>query len=557
MRLSRGSVGLGSLLVAQVALRLVAVARQVVNSDEPQHLHVAWAWAQGMLPYRDVCDNHSPFFSLLMSPIVALVGARADIVPVMRLAMIPIVLASLVATWRIAATLFSPRVAWLSVALIGVNPTFLRASVEYRTDQLWMALWLWMVATAVGQPLTLLRAMIVGLLGGMATATSMKTMALVLGVVPGFAWTMWLRRRSGPGIAGQWLATRSVAALIGCLTVPLIFAAGFGAVGSWDKLVFNVVGLNLVPGLGLWGRSPLRPAGLLVAVPLVLWVAREIQVRSGDVRVGMRRALVFTAGTLGWTVFELVWPLVVRSDILPNAPLMAVFATAGLLAMPQWLERRWPHWRTVARVLHWFVPAVVIVETLLVPTANGLSKNGTRDHADFERALLRVTRPEDYVMDVKGEAVFRRRPCYLIIETITRDKVDRGLLPDSFPEQIARAKTPVVCEYFGDGYPQRAQSFIDANYLSYGWLRVAGKKLAPSAAEPKTVRTFTIEVPQCYALVTEAGPASGVLDGTPYVAPRELAAGFHAYQPADGERTVAVVWAPAIARGLGVRELAR
>src|SRR5579885_3030270 len=36
------------------------------NSDEGQHLHVAWSWTQGLLPYRDVFDNHGPLFGLIM-----------------------------------------------------------------------------------------------------------------------------------------------------------------------------------------------------------------------------------------------------------------------------------------------------------------------------------------------------------------------------------------------------------------------------------------------------------------------------------------------------------
>src|ERR1700676_214435 len=50
------------------------------NSDEPQHLHVVWAWANGMLPYKDVFDNHSPLFQAISAPLFALLGKRADIV---------------------------------------------------------------------------------------------------------------------------------------------------------------------------------------------------------------------------------------------------------------------------------------------------------------------------------------------------------------------------------------------------------------------------------------------------------------------------------------------
>ena len=45
-----------------LALRCFYASNQPWDSDEPQHLHVVWAWANGMLPYKDVFDNHAPLF---------------------------------------------------------------------------------------------------------------------------------------------------------------------------------------------------------------------------------------------------------------------------------------------------------------------------------------------------------------------------------------------------------------------------------------------------------------------------------------------------------------
>jgi hypothetical protein len=540
-------VGLALLLAAQAVVRFVAIARQDVNSDEPQHLHVAWGWAHGLLPYRDVCDNHSPLFSLLMAPFVALAGERADIVPLMRIVMVPIVLAALVATWRIAARLFSPRVAWWSVALIGVNADFVNASVEYRTDQLWMALWLWAIAVAVVRPLTTRRAAGAGLLAGLAASTSMKTSALMLGLAPGIAWAIWLMTRSSTRFDGPRLATRLGAATLGAIVAPLGFALAFAAAGSWPQLVFNVVRFNVVPGLGLWGRSPLRPLALALATPLILWIARELFRRATEPQLGARRAVAFTAGTLGWCVFQFVWPLVVHSDILPVAPLMVVFVVAALLELPVWLRARSA---ALARVTAWLVPAIVALETVLAPAAIGLARDGTRDHESFERELLQLTRPGEFVMDVKGEDVFRTRPCYLIIETIVRERVQRGLLTDTFAEDMRRSATPIACEYFPAAYPDRTTSFIHANYLRFAWLDVAGKRLAPAPGGARAPRAFSIELPLRYALVTPVSPARGMLDGTPCTGPRELARGGHVYTPAPGEEGVMVVWAPALERGL-------
>ena len=79
----------GGLLFLLLTLRLFYATNQLWDSDEPQHLHVVWAWANGLLPYKDVFDNHSPLFQFLYSPLVRLLGERADIVVPKRLAVNP------------------------------------------------------------------------------------------------------------------------------------------------------------------------------------------------------------------------------------------------------------------------------------------------------------------------------------------------------------------------------------------------------------------------------------------------------------------------------------
>src|SRR5512147_515592 len=75
------------LVIAIAVLRVVYLAHFRIDSDEPQHLHVAWAWANGLLPYRDVFDNHAPLFHVLCAPLVRLFGERPDVIPLVRAAM--------------------------------------------------------------------------------------------------------------------------------------------------------------------------------------------------------------------------------------------------------------------------------------------------------------------------------------------------------------------------------------------------------------------------------------------------------------------------------------
>ncbi len=109
--LTRVEIGFGvACLLLLLCLRWFYVTTQSWDSDEPQHLHVVWAWANGLLPYKDVFDNHAPLFQAMSAPLFSLLGERADIVAAMRWAMLPIAVVILLTTFWIGRRLFSPRV---------------------------------------------------------------------------------------------------------------------------------------------------------------------------------------------------------------------------------------------------------------------------------------------------------------------------------------------------------------------------------------------------------------------------------------------------------------
>ena len=82
--------------LAAIALFTLMVVYKIVNmvcyrfdSDESQHMHVIWAWARGFVQYRDVFDNHMPFFQIMFAPIFGLVGDRPTILYWMRFILLP------------------------------------------------------------------------------------------------------------------------------------------------------------------------------------------------------------------------------------------------------------------------------------------------------------------------------------------------------------------------------------------------------------------------------------------------------------------------------------
>src|SRR5436189_4000246 len=113
-----------SLIATAVAVRVGPIFRYRFDSDEPQHMHVAWGWAHGLIQYRDVFDNHMPLFHLLSAPLVALVGERADILLVMRIAVLPLGAVALWGPYRLGSPLHSPRCSAWRAALTGPLPGF-------------------------------------------------------------------------------------------------------------------------------------------------------------------------------------------------------------------------------------------------------------------------------------------------------------------------------------------------------------------------------------------------------------------------------------------------
>src|SRR5262249_27252893 len=116
--------------------------------------HVAWAWTQGLVPYRDIFDNHAPLFHVLSAPWVALIGEDPRILLYMRLAMIPVFAVCLLGSYLLGRRLFGSRCGIWAALLCGLSPTFFFKSVEYRTDVLWAALWVLAVATLLDGTLT-------------------------------------------------------------------------------------------------------------------------------------------------------------------------------------------------------------------------------------------------------------------------------------------------------------------------------------------------------------------------------------------------------------------
>ncbi|MDP9122284.1 MAG: glycosyltransferase family 39 protein, partial [Acidobacteriota bacterium] len=168
------------LLVFALLLRLFAIFRYRFDSDEAQHLHVAWGWTRGLLQYRDLFDNHTPLFHIISAPLVAALGETPRILYWMRLAMLPLYAVTLAATYLLGNRLFSPRAALWGTVFAALLPPFYWKTLEYRTDDLWAALWVLALLVLLTARLGPGRALAGGLLLGALLAVSLKSVLLLV-----------------------------------------------------------------------------------------------------------------------------------------------------------------------------------------------------------------------------------------------------------------------------------------------------------------------------------------------------------------------------------------
>jgi hypothetical protein len=532
-----------SLLISLAALHLAYLFNYRIDSDEPQHLHVVWGWTQGMLPYRDLFDNHTPLFQFLCSPLMRVFGERADIVILMRLAMVPLFVASLAAIWKIASTLFSPRAGIWAVILAGLWPNFQLTSAEFRTDDLWLALWLWAVALAVQRPLTLQRAFGVGILFGTAFGVSMKTSLMLLAIVLALVTLAIIWRRMGETLDWRKIGRLTGVFLVGMSIVPSVIVLYFAAKGAWVPFYYCVVQHNALPGLGKWTRLGFHTIWAPCMAPVMYFAAQKV-VRSHRVpELGMRR--VFPVLAAGFLYFPMrsYWPLLTRQDFLPVTPLLCLGVAVGVITLlePYWDRRGWP----LGGVAFLSLFAAVEIAMSLSIQAPWVDK--TTEWIQALATDLRLLAPTDLVMDAKGETIFRRRPYYWVMEGITKERFRQNLIVDDIPEMLTRTHTGAVTTV---RMPLETKPFVWANYLpSSTRLFYLGKELG--VVTPGQRLHFRITIPATYQLVCERGELEGVLDGKPYRGAQsiELEAGPHEFEVAAGEGRLAVAWAPALERG--------
>jgi Dolichyl-phosphate-mannose-protein mannosyltransferase len=536
------------LLLIAFGLRCLYITRYRYDSDEPQHLHTTWGWTQGLLHYRDFFDNHTPLFHMLLSPLVALLGERTNILTFMRFAMVPLWIVSLWCVAKMGARLYSRRVGLWAAVLVSLLPWWFFCSVEYRTDNLWTPLWLPALTVLVTGRLSKGRAFCAGLLIGLSFCASMKTSALVASAALAAAAAPMLCARRLDWKEAQRVSVGALFVVAGALVAPAALCAFFAAHGALQALFYGAIQHNLLAGVDAKNHPSYLRLALPLSLPFLFVAACWIGRFSPDRATAVRRAFLFLTATIYYGVLYSVWTLLTRQDFLPFYPVFAVVATPWVLQGVDAAARRFGAEERQAPLRAMALGAIAALEIGLILLGRSPFIDGTRREREILAETLRLTHPGEYVMDFKGEAVFRQRPFFYVLEPLTYVRLRRGLIVDNTAERLVKTQTCVVLNQ-DRWYPREAAAFMTENYLPVGRMRVAGRIIAPAPAAAGASIPFDVAVPARYVLWADGEPVHGTLDGKPYEGPIDLSAGAHVFQPAEVHRRLAIFWARAAEAG--------
>lgn len=527
-------------LVCLVILALNNVLHHRFDTDEPQHLHVIWGWTHGLVQYRDLFDNHMPLFQIALAPVLAAIGERATVLYWMRFVLLPAFFISAWCIYRIGAVLFSRRVGIWAVILLGFSSIYPFLAIEFRTDNVWLLFWLLCVLTLVTGRLTTDRCVVAGLLLGFCFGISMKSTLLLVALLVSAGLTVVLNW--GHFRKSLWALASSAATLLtAAAVVPALIILCFVATGCWRDFRYCVFDFNILAanisrhGIG-WIPIVLFPAIVLAASVL----AR----RAADPNQGLRRCFLLIFCGVYLLVLQNFWRSITNQDYLPIYPLMFLLAVAALIAVS---DLNTGSARFAVSPLP-VITGVAVVELLLLAKENPF-QDQTREYRTMLRDVLTLTNPTDYVLDAKGETVFRKRCQRFVFEKLTQGAVARGLLPDDTIQRCVETRTAVVATLMEERFSPKTQAFVRANYLPVSEnLRAAGIILKASPTNSRRY-DFDVVIPSRYKIVKRKGTVDGLLDGQPVKDGVFLTSGRHIFESVGpGEDEVALLWEQAVDR---------
>jgi 4-amino-4-deoxy-L-arabinose transferase-like glycosyltransferase len=336
----RAALPVAAVVALALALRVPLVAGGQVDYDEGVYWESLRALAAGHPLFTSVYSSQPPAFLLLLLPgHLALGGGIAG----ERMTGLVLALAGLVAVYRTARTLGTPRAGLLAAAVLAADPLFVRESVALQADGPSIALALVALALAAeartrpgGRAQVLLAAG-----AGALLAAAVLTKLLAVAAAPPLA---VLLAGHPDRTGGPWRqALRALAAaLLGGALASAALLVPFAS--AWPEMWRQAIGLHLgarsLAAGGLEGRMVVQevPVALLGAGGLVVGLRRTPALVAAAAAWAVPAALLLAAQHPLWShhAVALVAPLALLASglaaVLPERPRLLAAVAVVLVA---------------------------------------------------------------------------------------------------------------------------------------------------------------------------------------------------------------------------------
>jgi len=323
----------------------------------------------------------------------------------------------------------------------------------------------------------------------------------------------------------------------GAMILPTMFGLFFVLHGGFGDMFYCIFTHNVLPATGNSDPIPFRALKwigfLAIPVGIGIWLFPRC---AGNLR--KTRALwIFFVTIFFYVTLKTCWPVVTTEDYVASDPLFVGMLGILLVSLPDVRPR-------VCLSLRLVLPASIALLALgLILKSDSPFQDRTKNKISMVATALRLTEPTDYVMDSKGETIYRRRPFYYVLEGLTGRRMKAGLIPDTIAERLVETQTPLATVR---RMPRVAADFIRKNYIPIAFrLSVLGQILTGSDES----FGFDIAVPGIYSVIAERGTFEGTLDGKSVSGPVRIEAGHHEIRRASGSGKLALLWAQAAAKG--------
>jgi hypothetical protein len=373
----------------------------------------------------------------------------------------------------------------------------------------------------------------------------MKSVLLLVALLVGASIAFFLVGRKELGQSWPHLARCAAAFLFATFLIPGIIAVAFALGGVWREFYYCNFQHNLLPHLSPKNHPAWWIFIFPIVFPFVIYAARLIVRAAGEPALAFRRGFIFLVCGFYAPALYSFWNLLTRQDDLPYYPLVFVLYSGGLLAISPRLARYGPR---IGRYLRRFpLPAfVALLELFLTIASRPFWIDRARLETGLLRGVLKLTDPGDFVLDCKGETIFRQRCFWPVTESIMLERIARRLVVDNAAQRAVETRACIAA--MKGRMPLRAKQFIWKNYITVGNdLKVVGRFLRPSATDG-TRMEFEVVIPASYRIVARDGPVTGTLDGTPYEGARFLTPGVHNFVQTSSRTQLAALWARAVDR---------